>query len=64
VTQGSASGTSGGAATSGKVYVWWPVTLLIPFAFAAFWIGRKFELVAIHRRLEKQASLYQNEIQR
>jgi hypothetical protein len=64
VTQGSASGAAGGASTSSKVYVWWPVLLLIPFAIAAFWIGRKFELVAIHRRLEKQASLYQNEIQR
>lgn len=64
VTQGNSSGTSGVASTVRNVYVWWPVTLLIPFAFAAFWIGRKFEVVAIHRRLEKQASLYQNEIQR
>lgn len=64
VTQGNANGSSGGAASTRNVYVWWPVTLLVPFAFAAFWIGRKFEVVAIHRRLEKQASLYQNEIQR
>lgn len=64
VTQGNSSKTSGGAGTTRYVYIWWPVLLLIPFAFAAFWIGRKFELVAIHRRLEKQASLYQNEIQR
>lgn len=65
VTQGNASSkNSDGAGTTQYIYVWWPVLLLIPFAFAAFWIGRKFELVAIHRRLEKQASLYQNEIQR
>lgn len=64
VKQGSASSTSGGAGTVRNVYIWWPVTLLVPFAIAAFWIGRKFELVAIHRRLEKQASLYQNELQR
>lgn len=65
VTQGSSSSTSsGGAGTVRNVYIWWPVTLLIPFAIVAFWIGRKFELVAIHRRLEKQAALYQHEIQR
>ncbi len=64
VTQGNAAGTSGGAGTIRYVYIWWPVLLLIPFAFMAFWIGRKFELVAIHRRLEKQASLYEGEIQR
>ena len=46
------------------VYIWWPVLLLIPFAVVAFVIGRKFELVSIHRRLEKQAAIYQNEIQR
>lgn len=64
VKQGNASATSGGAGTTRYIYVWWPVLLLIPFAIAAFWVGRKFELVAIHRRLEKQARLYQNEIQR
>ncbi len=65
VTQGSASSkNSGGAGTTRYIYIWWPVLLLIPFAIAAFWVGRKFELVAIHRRLEKQARLYQNEIQR
>lgn len=64
VTQGNSSETSGGVGTTRYIYVWWPVLLLIPFAIAAFWVGRKFELVAIHRRLEKQARLYQNEIQR
>lgn len=65
VTQGSSSSSSsGGAGTIRYTYVWWPVLLLIPFAFMAFWIGRKFEVVAIHRRLEKQAKIYQNEIQR
>lgn len=54
-------------AASGEIkyiYIWWPVLLLVPFAIIAFFIGRKYELVAIHRRLEKQAAIYQNEIQR
>ncbi len=64
-SQGGTSGANtGGTGATRYVYVWWPVMLLIPFAVVAFWIGRKFEVVAIHRRLEKQASLYQNEIQR
>ncbi len=61
----SGSGSSGGGSTaSQREYIWWPVLLITPFAFAAFWIGRRFEVVSIHRRLEKQAALYQSEIQR
>lgn len=61
---GQASGSIGKANETKYVYIWWPVLLLIPFAVIAFWVGRRFEVVAIHRRLEKQAALYQNEIQR
>lgn len=64
---GSSSGSSsGGTSDSGEkyIYIWWPVMLLIPFAVVAFWVGRRFEVVAIHRRIEKQAAMYQSEIQR
>jgi hypothetical protein len=67
VTQGSSSGSSNGGSNSSDktyIYIWWPVVLLIPFAIVAFWVGRRFEVVAIHRRIEKQAAMYQNEIQR
>lgn len=62
----SSSSSSGGSSTSETryIYIWWPVMLLIPFAIVAFWVGRRFEVVAIHRRIEKQAAMYQNEIQR
>ena len=63
---GSSSSTSSGGSNSDTkyIYIWWPVMLLIPFAIVAFWVGRRFEVVAIHRRIEKQASMYQKEIQR
>lgn len=63
---GSSSSTSSGGSNSDTkyIYIWWPVMLLIPFAIVAFWVGRRFEVVAIHRRIEKQAAMYQNEIQR
>ena len=61
----SSSSSSGGSNSETRyIYIWWPVMLLIPFAIVAFWVGRRFEVVAIHRRIEKQAAMYQNEIQR
>lgn len=43
-------------------YIWWPVLLLIPFSLIAFWIGKRYELVAIHRELEKQVSDYSSDV--
>ncbi len=62
----AATGSQGGSG-AGEVryiYIWWPVLLLIPFILVAFWIGRRYEGVAIRRRVEKQAMMYQSEIQR
>lgn len=55
---------SGGSVETRRVYIWWPVLLLLPFALVAFWVGRRYEVVSIHRKLEQQASMYSNEIQR
>ena len=66
VTQKDATGTDKDKEGSGDIryiYIWWPVLLLIPFAIIAFFIGRRYEVISIHRRLEKQANIY-NELQR
>jgi len=46
------------------IYIWWPVVLIIPFALVAFWVGRRYALLALHRQIEQQDKAYQNEIQR
>jgi hypothetical protein len=66
VTQ-TGTGTKDGKNTSGTVrivYIWWPILLMIPILFAMFWVGRRYELTAIHRQLEKQAQMYNTEIQK
>lgn len=63
VTGGGKNGSANGGAVR-YVYIWWPVLLLIPFIFATFWIGRRYELLALHRRIEREAKMYENEIQR
>lgn len=63
----TAVGTSKGGSSGGDiryVYIWWPVLLIFPFIFATFWIGRRYELLALHRKIEREAKLYENEIQR
>lgn len=59
----SAAGTGAGGTTR-NVYVWWPVLTMVPIILAAFWVGKKYELSALHRQLEKQAQMYDSEIQR
>lgn len=59
---GSANGVSGSGATTdenGKTIVtqreiaWWPMTLMIVPAFLTFWLGRRYELSALRKRLEQ-----------
>ena len=59
---GSKNGTTGG--TTKIIYVWWPLLLMVPLMIAMFWVGKRYELAAIHKQLEQQARLYNNEIQR
>ncbi|MGB4967766.1 MAG: hypothetical protein WBO35_06225 [Candidatus Saccharimonadales bacterium] len=57
-TQNGAAGTSAGGTTPETKYIWWPITLMVPIILAMFWVGRKYELSALRKRMEKQAQLY------
>lgn len=61
---GSATSDDAGAGTIQYIYVWWPILLMLPIVLAMFWVGKRYELVAIHRQIEKQSKMYDNEIQR
>lgn len=36
--------------------IWWPAILMVPLIFAAFWVGRRYELYVLRKQLEKQRS--------
>ncbi len=55
-TNGSAS-SKGGTITVTKV-VWWPSVTGIVLLLPAFWLGRRSELVSLHRKLERDAANY------
>lgn len=56
---GSASSTAGDGAGGNKTIVtqreiaWWPMALMIVPAFLTFWLGRRYELSALRKRLEQ-----------
>ncbi len=50
---GNSSGTGSGAGTTQSTIIWWPMLLLLPLIFAAFWLGRRHELFAIRKQLER-----------
>ncbi|HWT56105.1 MAG TPA: hypothetical protein VN031_03695 [Candidatus Microsaccharimonas sp.] len=64
VTQstGTGSSTSGGSSATGNgnnkaTVIWWPMLLLLPLIFAGFWLGRRHELFAIRKQLEKSRAV-------
>lgn len=57
VSNGSKTPTA--QASARVMYVWWPILLLVPVILAAFWLGSRYELVAIHRRIESQTRPYE-----
>ncbi|MFZ1248763.1 MAG: hypothetical protein WAQ24_00375 [Candidatus Saccharimonadales bacterium] len=66
VTQ-SATGSNnknGSNTTVKYVYIWWPLLLMVPIIMATFWLGKRYELAAIHKQIEQQSQLYNSEIQR
>ncbi len=67
VTQniGHTSGSSGGSTSSTRTkIIWWPVAVMVPIIIATFWVGRHYEIVAIHKKIEQQSRQYESEIQR
>ncbi len=56
------SGTSNTGATETK-YIWWPVLAMLPIILAVFWVGKRYELSAIHKQIEKQTQQYDNDDQ-
>ena len=53
----SASGSSGGTITITKV-VWIPAVVTLILLFPAYWLGRRSELVSLHKKLEKDMANY------
>lgn len=51
-TQNNNKGNEGNAVIRTKV-LWWPALAMLPLIFAAFWIGRRYELYVLRRQLEK-----------
>lgn len=38
--------------------LWWPFLVFLPLMLVTFWLGKRYELLAIHRQLERQTSEY------
>jgi hypothetical protein len=52
--------TKGGSGALLRVEVlWWPALAMLPLIFAAFWVGRRYELYVLRRQLEKSRDIEQ-----
>ncbi len=60
VTQSTTSSgsSSNGSGTTQTRYIWWPVLAMLPIILAAFWVGKRYELAAIHKQIERQTEQY------
>jgi len=65
VANGKPAGTgtsSGNGNNSGKTIVtkvvWWPAVVTLVLALPSFWLGRRSELVSLHRKLEREMENY------
>lgn len=49
------TGQDGGTniTTSKKIIIWWPTALLIPFIISTFWLGKKYMLRVLKKRIER-----------
>jgi hypothetical protein len=56
-SSGSTSGSSKGGTTITKV-MWWPAVVCLVLLLPAYWLGRKSELVTLHKQLEKDVANY------
>jgi len=66
IANGPASQTNAGTSTtpngSTKVvtqFIWWPSLLALPLIVAAFWLGRRYELLSLRQQLEHSANVLQ-----
>lgn len=54
-TQPSGGGTGNGSKTSVVTKIlWWPSAVILGLAVMSFWLGRRYELLALRKRLEEQ----------
>jgi hypothetical protein len=51
VTQGTEKGDKGLVATTTAV-IWIPAAISIPLIISTFWLGRRYEITALRKRLE------------
>jgi hypothetical protein len=45
-------GSNGGLATTKTEIIWWPAALLIPFIISTFWLGKRYMLRVMKKRIE------------
>jgi hypothetical protein len=56
---GTSSGSSGGGTTKVAIrLVWWPAVVCIVLLLPSYWLGRRSELVSLHRKLEREMENY------
>ncbi len=55
---GSTSSTSGGGKTIVTRVVWWPAVVSLVLLPLTYWLGRRSELVTLHKQLEKNMAEY------
>lgn len=51
---GNSAGQNGGGTCFTKTPIW-PFAIMIPIIFAAFWLGRRYELSALRKRIEQNS---------
>jgi hypothetical protein len=49
---GSAAGKDNSSSQLQTIVIWWPVLLLLPLIFAAFWLGRRHQVYVLRKELE------------
>ncbi|MGH7240739.1 MAG: PKD domain-containing protein, partial [Candidatus Saccharimonadales bacterium] len=52
-TNNKANNGSNNTASVEVEVLWWPAVAMLPLIFAAFWIGRRYELYVLRKQLEK-----------
>ncbi|HSX31451.1 MAG TPA: PKD domain-containing protein [Candidatus Saccharimonadales bacterium] len=55
---GSTSGTSGGGTVVVTKVLWIPMLIVLLLLIPAYWLGRRSELVSLHRKLERDMENY------